>query len=115
DYIPQESMFWRSAVWRAVGPLDISYHYAMDWDFALRAQRAGFRFRHLPRFLGGFRVHDAQKTTAGASALEREVDRLRTMHLGRSLSRGEISRGVRRYLLRQILNDWRYRLGWLNG
>lgn len=111
DYIPQETMFWRSSVWRAVGPLDISLDYAMDWDFALRAQRAGFRFRHLPRFLGGFRVHRAQKTTSGASALEQEMDRVRRKHLGRSPSQAEISRGVRRYLLRQILCDWRRRLG----
>src|SRR3954463_15967239 len=38
DYIPQETMFWRKRVWDRIGPIDESLHYAMDWDFILRAQ-----------------------------------------------------------------------------
>jgi glycosyltransferase involved in cell wall biosynthesis len=110
DYVPQETLFWRARVWAAVGPLDASYHYAMDWDFLLRAQAAGFRFRRLPHFLGCFRVHGEQKT-ARTTELTREMDRLRSRKFGRTLSQGEISRGLRGYLLRQMLCDWRYRLG----
>ncbi|HZT19170.1 MAG TPA: glycosyltransferase family 2 protein [Dongiaceae bacterium] len=115
DYIPQETMFWRRAVWEAVGPLDASYHYAMDWDFALRAQRAGFRFRRLPRFLGCFRVHAEQKTTSRHDELTCEMARLRARHFGRPVSQREISRGVRAYVVRQIAWDWGYRLGWLRA
>lgn len=50
DYIPQETMFWRKRVWDRIGPIDESLHYAMDWDFILRAQAAGFKFARLPRF-----------------------------------------------------------------
>ena len=64
DYIPQETMFWRRAVWDEVGNFNEDFRYALDWDFILRAQAAGFRFLRLPRFLACFRVHDAQKTTA---------------------------------------------------
>ena len=76
DYVPQETMFWRAALWNALGPLDTGFHYAMDWDLLLRAQRAGFRFRRLPRFLGCFRVHGEQKT-AQTTELAQEMDQLR--------------------------------------
>ncbi|HSY86146.1 MAG TPA: glycosyltransferase family 2 protein [Verrucomicrobiae bacterium] len=109
DYVPQETMFWRAALWAAAGPLDAGFHYAMDWDFLLRAQRAGFRFRRLPRFLGCFRVHGEQKT-AQTLELTHEMDRLRAAHFGRPVSQREISRGLRFYQLRQLACDWRYRL-----
>ncbi|MGY4457022.1 hypothetical protein ACVWYI_000982 [Bradyrhizobium sp. LB13.1] len=37
---PQEKVFWRKRVWDRIGPIDESLHYAMDWDFILRAQAA---------------------------------------------------------------------------
>ena len=114
DYVPQETMFWRARLWNAVGPLDTGFHYAMDWDLLLRAQRAGFRFRRLPRFLGCFRVHGEQKT-AQTTALTQEMDQLRAAHFGRPVSQQEISRGLRLYQLRQLACDWRYRLGWLKA
>jgi len=114
DYVPQETMFWRAAVWRKIGPLDAGFHYAMDWDFLLRAERAGFRFRRLPRFLGCFRAHGEQKT-AQTGAMTVEMDRLRQRHFGRPVSQQEISRGLRAYQLRQIACDWGYRLGILRG
>jgi len=107
-------MFWRAAVWRKIGPLDAGFHYAMDWDFLLRASRAGFRFRRLPRFLGCFRVHGEQKT-ARTGAITEEMDRLRQRHFGRPVPQQEISRGLRAYQLRQIAWDWAYRLGILRG
>ncbi|HEX4572905.1 MAG TPA: glycosyltransferase family 2 protein [Dongiaceae bacterium] len=114
DYVPQETMFWRAVVWRKIGPLDAGFHYAMDWDFLLRAERAGFRFRRLPRFLGCFRAHGEQKT-AQTGAMTVEMDRLRQSHFGRPVSQREISRGLRAYQLRQIACDWGYRLGILRG
>ena len=114
DYVPQETMFWRAAVWQKIGPLDAGFHYAMDWDFLLRAERAGFRFRRLPRFLGCFRVHGEQKT-AQTGPITAEMDRLRQRHFGRPVPQQEISRGLRGYQLRQIACDWAYRLGILRG
>ena len=114
DYVPQETMFWRARLWNAVGPLNTGFHYAMDWDLLLRAQRAGFRFRRLPRFLGCFRVHGEQKT-AQTAELTQEMDQLRAAHFGRPISQQEISRGLRLYQLRQLAWDWRYRLGWLKA
>src|SRR5258708_40076854 len=62
DYIPQETMFWRRRVWQALKAIDENFHYALDWDFILRAQAAGFKFARLPRFLASFPIPAPHKT-----------------------------------------------------
>jgi glycosyltransferase involved in cell wall biosynthesis len=65
DFIPQETLFWRRQIWEKVGAsLDESFQFAVDSDLLLRFQYAGAKFARLPRFLGAFRVHAAQKTQA---------------------------------------------------
>jgi glycosyltransferase involved in cell wall biosynthesis len=65
NYIPQETLFWRRRVWKAAGAaFDESLHYALDWDLLLRFRMAGARFARLPRFLGAFRCHASQKSSA---------------------------------------------------
>ncbi|QWG17090.1 glycosyltransferase [Bradyrhizobium sediminis] len=112
-YVPQETMFWRRRVWDAVGPMDRNFHYALDWDFMLRAQAAGFKFARARRFLACFRVHDAQKTTKNYELGRKEMQRLRLRNLGYVPSQLEISRAIAPYLLRQFICHWSYRLGLL--
>ena len=111
DFIPQETLFWRRRVWQALGPIDPSFQFAMDWDFILRAQAAGFSFRRLPRFVGCFRIHPAQKTIANEAVGISEMDLLRQRTFGRSVTKEEINRGIEMYLLRHVLLDRLYRLG----
>jgi glycosyltransferase involved in cell wall biosynthesis len=113
DYIPQETMFWRRRVWDGARPFDESFCYALDWDFILRAQRAGFRFMRLPRFLAGFRVHEQQKTIDLQEIGIAEMRRLRTRELGEMPGTYEIRRAISGYVLRQMAFDWLYRLGLL--
>ena len=84
DYIPQETMFWRKRIWDKVGAsFDESFNFAMDWDIILRFRESGARFAHIPSFLGGFRIHSAQKTSSIINELgEQEMQRLRTRELG---------------------------------
>lgn len=100
DYVPQETMFWRRRVWDAIGPFDESFRYAMDWDFILRAQRAGFRFKRLPLFLACFRVHETQKTTVINEVGMMESARLRQAHLGFVPSQAEVEKAVAAYIRR---------------
>jgi glycosyltransferase involved in cell wall biosynthesis len=111
DYIPQETMFWRRRVWEKAGPIDESFHYALDWDFALRAQAAGFRFKRLPRFLACFRVHDEQKSTAIMEVGRDEQRRLRKVYLGYDPDRRTLHRATLGYLRRHVLFHALYRLG----
>ncbi|MEI8309517.1 MAG: glycosyltransferase family 2 protein [Verrucomicrobiota bacterium] len=76
DYIPQETMFWRRSIAEKAGGIDPAFHFAMDWDFILRLQASGARFRRLPYFLACFRAHEAQKSQAGSERGKREIDAL---------------------------------------
>jgi FkbM family methyltransferase len=110
DFVPQETLFWRRRVWERVGPLDNSFAFAFDWDFILRAQRAGYRFKRLPRFLGAFRIHELQKTHAMSSIGFAEMARIRRVHFGREVSAKEIEKGLRRYRALHVLLHRAYKL-----
>jgi glycosyltransferase involved in cell wall biosynthesis len=108
DYIPQETMFWRRRIWEKVGgSLDESFQYAMDWDLLLRFQKAGANFVRLPRFLGAFRVHSAQKTSAWLDIGLQEMARLRRQSHGRCITEMEAGYRVKPFLKRF---NWHYRL-----
>jgi ADP-heptose:LPS heptosyltransferase/GT2 family glycosyltransferase len=64
DYVPQETLYFRKRAWDLVGGVDPSFHFALDWDLLARFTRAGLRVVRLPYFLGSFRIHAAQKTSA---------------------------------------------------
>jgi len=94
DYIPQETMFWRRSLWEKVGSqLDETYKFAFDWELLLRFHKAGAKIVRLPYFLGCFRVHDAQKSTAEIGSVGmREMARLRERELGRQFTNERLSR-----------------------
>lgn len=65
DYVPQETLFWRRNIWeKAGGKLNVDFHFALDWDLLQRFRKAGAKIVRVPRFLGCFRVHPEQKTSA---------------------------------------------------
>ncbi len=83
DFVPQETLFWRKRIYDAVGGIDPSFQFAMDWDFLLRLRNAGARIERLPWFLGCFRVHEAQKTQASINDVgAREIEQLRRRENG---------------------------------
>jgi glycosyltransferase involved in cell wall biosynthesis len=111
DYIPQETMFWRKRVWDAIGPIDQNFHYAMDWDFILRAQAAGFKFKRIPHFLACFRVHDEQKTAVSVAIGTREMASLRKRVLGFAPNHVDIRRAVAPFIALQFAYHFGYKLG----
>jgi glycosyltransferase involved in cell wall biosynthesis len=115
DFVPQETLFWRRGIWERVGAaLDESFQFAMDWDLLLRFRAAGATFARLPRFLGAFRVHPAQKTTAQLDEVGvPEMDRLIRRCHGRLVPPRERQRRVFGYLCRHGLYYQAYRLGLL--
>lgn len=116
DFVPQETLFWRRRIWeRAGGAMDESFRFALDWDLLLRFLAHGARFSRLPRFLGAFRIHEAQKTSAemGDTGV-REIDRLWQRIHGYPRTRLEASPlAVRWYLLRSVVINHLYRLSLL--
>ncbi len=113
DYVPQETMFWRRSIWeKAGGQIDESLDFAIDWDLILRFRAAGATFRRLPRFMGCFRVHETQKTSA--EILERgeaEMMKLRARELGRQVDYPEINEEIRSYLKQHVVHHGLWKLG----
>jgi len=115
DYVPQETLFWRRRIWERVGAqFDESFQFALDWDLLLRFRGAGARFARVPRFLGAFRVHASQKTSAQMSGVgQREIARLQERVHGHPVSLDVVHRHVRSYLWRHLIYHNLYRLGLL--
>jgi glycosyltransferase involved in cell wall biosynthesis len=113
DYVPQETMFWRRRIWdKAGGKIDESFQFALDWDLLLRFRDVGARFKRLPRFLGAFRIHPTQKTSAELAATGTpEMNRLRERLHGRTVTLVDIRKNLRGYMLAHAWHNWLYRLG----
>lgn len=98
DYVPQETLFWRRSAWERCGGVDPKFQFALDWDFLLRLQESGARIVRVPYFLGMFRVHAAQKTSAAYTQVGLpEITALRQRTHGDSFSRTELDRRVLDY------------------
>lgn len=112
DYIPQETMFWRRSIWNKVGgQIDESFRFAMDWDLLVRFREAGAKFAHIPVFLGAFRIHEQQKTSAAISEIGyQEMNRIRERLLGRVPARKEIRKHVALFMLKHVVVDITYRI-----
>ncbi len=107
DFIPQETLFWRRTLWRKVGGrLNESFQFAIDWDLLLRFREAGAKMVRLPYFLGLFRIHPNQKTSALIEQRGfQEMQILRRRCLGYFPQSYRIAMGVAGYLLRARLAE----------
>ncbi len=113
DYVPQETMIWRREIWeRAGGSVNEDYRFALDWELLVRLRDAGATIVRLPRFLGAFRIHESQKSSAQVDTLGHgEMDRLRRRIHGRRIWPRETQAAIRPYLRRHSILDKLYRLG----
>jgi glycosyltransferase involved in cell wall biosynthesis len=65
DFIYQASAFWTRELWKRTSELDESQHFALDWDWWLRASLQG-ELIPLDEVLSVYRFHDAHKTGSGS-------------------------------------------------
>jgi glycosyltransferase involved in cell wall biosynthesis len=104
DYIPQETLFWRRRIWDAAGGfVEPTFGYALDWELLLRFREAGAKIVRVSRFLGAFRVHEEQKTTAQERLGAAESARLRRRVHGRDVPIEEVLERLRPYFVRHII------------
>ncbi|HKJ36276.1 MAG TPA: glycosyltransferase family 2 protein, partial [Solirubrobacterales bacterium] len=113
DYVPQETMFWRRGIWEQAGAqMTEEYRFALDWELLVRFRDAGARIVRLPRFLGAFRIHEEQKSSAQVETVGHgEMERLRRRIHGRRVWGRETQRAIRPYLRRHMILDKLWRLG----
>jgi len=76
NIICQPSTFFRREAFEAVGGLDRSLHFAMDYDLWIRIGKR-FPCRYLPRFLSTYRLHEASKTIRDETLYENSEEALR--------------------------------------
>ncbi|MBN1451329.1 MAG: glycosyltransferase [Anaerolineales bacterium] len=106
-HIPQQTMFFRAELWHAVGPLDPSFYFAMDYDLWVRiASRAAIKY--IPgQTWANFRIHASGKTIAADDRCWPEMLRVHYRDGG-----GFFSIIVAKYYIRKLvapLWNWRRR------
>ena len=79
DFIVQPAAFFRRSVFERVGGLDASLHWAMDYDFWLKAAKVT-EFFYLPRVLANYRWIGTNKTGTGGEARFGEIRRVMERH-----------------------------------
>ena len=75
DFIVQPTTFFRRSAYEAVGGIDTSLHFAMDYDLWLKIARR-FKVAYLPRHLADFRWLFDNKTATGSF---RRLDEIRAL------------------------------------
>ncbi|MGD8633377.1 MAG: glycosyltransferase family 2 protein [Anaerolineales bacterium] len=105
--IPQQATFFRSILWRMVGPLDPSFYYAMDYDLWTRISSVT-PIRFHDKFMAYFRLQSASKSMREASRCWPEMMRI---HFREGGSRFSVI--YLKYLVRRVVEPimpWRIRL-----
>lgn len=77
DYIIQPSSFWTRQVWEQTGALDESLTFGFDWDWFIRARKAGAEFTPVDKYLSAYRFHKDHKSSTGG---ERRLDELAAIY-----------------------------------
>jgi glycosyltransferase involved in cell wall biosynthesis len=104
--ISQPAVFWRRAFGQRVGPLDVTLHHAMDYDFWLRMSRISEPLI-LRRELSLFRIHATSKS--GTQTAERFAEQYAVA--GRYFAGDRTARAWHWFNRRKIV--WGYRVvGW---
>jgi glycosyltransferase involved in cell wall biosynthesis len=64
DFIVQPAAFWRTSLWHQLGPLNETLHYALDYEYWMRAARR-YKLHYVPLCLAHERLHEGAKTSKG--------------------------------------------------
>jgi glycosyltransferase involved in cell wall biosynthesis len=104
--IPQQASFFRTDLWRKVGPLDPTFYYAMDYDLWVRISAlAPIAFQR--RVWANFRLHGASKSLTEAARCWPEMIRVHFRDGG-----SRFSLLYAKYLVRRLVEPimpWRLR------
>ncbi len=88
--VAQETVFFRRQVYDAIGPLDATFRYALDYDYWQKMLAAGYTFALLPEALGVFRRHADSKGSRWMAVREQELRRIYRKYLNTDKTEGEL-------------------------
>jgi glycosyltransferase involved in cell wall biosynthesis len=108
-HIPQQAAFFRASLWRLVGPLDLSFYFAMDYDLWVRIASIS-PILYVREVWAGFRLHSDAKTLAAAARCWPEMWRVHRREGGSPLSIFGAKYALRRLVEPLMPLRLRYRL-----
>jgi glycosyltransferase involved in cell wall biosynthesis len=76
DFIVQPTVFFRRSAFEAVGGVDTSLHWCMDYDLWLKMVAKDLTLAYLPRHLANFRWLADNKTATGGWGRLREIEKV---------------------------------------
>jgi GT2 family glycosyltransferase len=101
DYVLQPAAFFRRSAVEAVGWLDESLHYAMDWDLLIRLGKK-FGLAYTPDYLAALREYPEAKSFSGGYARIAEIRRVLERHTGMRHAPGYWTHALDRYQRRAM-------------
>lgn len=75
NIVCQPAAFFRRQAFTAVGGLDVTLHFAMDYDLWIRIGRR-FSCHHIPRMLATYRLHETSKTISSDTLIRNSEESL---------------------------------------
>lgn len=99
-HIPQQTTFFWARLWKQVGPLDPTFHFAMDYDLWVRLAKLA-PLLYVPHLLANFRLHGEGKSVTMDDRCYPEMIRVYQREGG-----GRLSFLAVRWLLRRMLFAW---------
>jgi glycosyltransferase involved in cell wall biosynthesis len=107
-HIPQQTAFFRAALWNQLGPLDPSFFFAMDYDLWTRiAAVTEMKYVHYETW-ANFRIHSAAKTISNDDRCWPEMMRVHYRDGGGPISIINAKYQIRK-LAAPLINWWRRR------
>ena len=96
-HIPQQATFFRSELWKTVGPLDPTFFFAMDYDLWVRlSQQAPLKYH--PQVWANFRLHGDAKSIEADDRCWPEMVRVHRREGGSKISWLSLKAGVRPWI-----------------
>src|SRR5262249_26249391 len=89
DYVLQPSTFFGREAWEAVGGIDASLRFCLDWDIVIRVAHR-YAAVLVNEFLAVSREHRATKTSTGQMERIFEIHRMVKERTGREVSLGSL-------------------------
>jgi glycosyltransferase involved in cell wall biosynthesis len=80
-FICQPTVFMRAEVIQAAGPLDITLHYCLDYEYWMRIAKR-FRIGYLDEYLANSRLHADTKTLSKRMEVHQEILQVVRRHYG---------------------------------
>jgi hypothetical protein len=99
-HIPQATTFFRTELWKRVGPLDLSLFFSFDYDLWVRLAKVS-KLLFVPRLWAHFRLHNLGKTIVNDDRCYPDMLRVQRREGG-----GWISWMRLRYYVRKVCYAW---------